>query len=73
MKEFAREFKRRAMDSGLDVDHAKLLLIGALNKETLSKLDTYISTAFPPADGKKEAMADRLARVGYAAIISFLK
>ena len=73
MKEFAREFERRALDAGLEEDHSKLTLIGALNKVTLTKLDTYISTAFPPADGKKEAMADRPARVSYRAILAFLK
>ncbi len=73
MKEFTREFERRAADSGLDEEHSKLILVGALNRDTLGKLDTYISTAYPPADGKKETMEDRLARVSYMAILAFLK
>ena len=35
MKEFVREFERRALDSGLEEEHSKLTLVGALNKETL--------------------------------------
>ena len=73
MEDFTREFERWAADSGLDEEHAKLILVGALNKDTLGRLDTYISTAFPPADGKKETTEDRLARVSYQAILAFLK
>ena len=73
LKEFTREFERRAADSGLEEEHAKLILVGALNKNTLGRLDTYISMAFPPADGRKETMEDRLARISYLSILAFLK
>ena len=44
MKEFAREFERRAQDTEMVEEDAKVMLVGSLNKETLSRLDTYVTT-----------------------------
>ena len=44
MKEFAREFERRAQDAEMAEEDAKVMLVGSLNKETLSRLDTYVTT-----------------------------
>ena len=50
-----------------------MLLVNGLNKETLTRLDSYISTTYPAETGSQETIEDRLARVGYHAIISFLQ
>ena len=55
------------MDSQIPEEYAKVLLVIGLNKETLTRLDSYISTT-----GAQETTEDRLARVGYHTIISFL-
>ena len=57
------------MDSQIPEEYAKVLL----NKETLTRLDSYISTTYPAETGALETTKDMLARVGYHAIISFLQ
>ena len=49
-----------------------MLLVNGLNKETLTRLDSYISMTYPGETGVQETTENRLARVGYYAIISFL-
>lgn len=44
MRDFAREFERRARDAEVVDDDAKVQLVGSLNKETLQRLDTYVTT-----------------------------
>ena len=73
MKDFAREFERRAVDAEVPDEDAKILLISALNADTLSKLDTWITTRDPSAALAKETANERLSRVTYGAMISFLK
>ena len=73
MKEFAREFERRVRDAGYSDDDAKVLLVSNLNSETLHKLDTYIATRDPSANLSKETTVERLRRISYPAMISFLK
>ena len=73
MKEFAREFERRVRDAGYSDDDAKVLLVSNLNAETLHKLDTYIATRDPSANLSKETTVERLRRISYPAMISFLK
>ena len=60
------------MDSQIPEEYAKVLLVNGLNKETLTRLDSYISTTYPAEMGAQETTKDRLARVGYHTIISFL-
>ncbi len=47
MKEFAWEFERRAQDAEMAPEDAKVMLVGALNKETLAQLDTFVTTKGP--------------------------
>ena len=53
MKEFAREFERRAADAGMSDEDAKVLLVGSLNKEMLQRLDTYVATMDPDEAARK--------------------
>ena len=73
MKEFAREFERRAQDAEMAEEDAKVLLVGSLNKETLTRLDTYVTTRDPSTVTRKETIQERLRRVSYASMLSFLK
>ncbi len=65
MKEFAREFERRARDAQMDEENAKVLLVGNLNKDTLTRLDTFVTTSNPGDFTMKETMEERLKRVPY--------
>ena len=71
-REYVREFERKMVDSQIPEEYAKVLLVNGLNKETLTRLDSYISTTYPVETGAQETTKGRLARVGYHAIISFL-
>ena len=73
MREFAREFERRAQDAGLTDEDAKVFLVGNLNKEALAKLDTFVTTQDPSAASAYETAQERLQRVSYATMIQFLK
>ena len=73
MKEFAREFERRARDAEMTEEDAKVLLVGSLNKDALSRLDTYVTTTYPGEVRAKETIQERLRRVSYAAMLGFLK
>ena len=73
MKEFAREFERRAADAAMADEDAKVLLVGSLNKETLQRLDTYVTTRDNDESAKKGTIQDRLRRVSYTSMLSFLK
>ena len=42
-REFAREFEQHSQDSGMDKQDAKVHLVSALNQDTLTHLDTYIT------------------------------
>jgi hypothetical protein len=56
MKEFAREFERRARDAEMTEEDAKVLLVGNLNKDALSRLDTYVTTTYPGEVRAKETI-----------------
>jgi hypothetical protein len=56
MTEFATEFERRARDAEMGDDDAKVLLVGSLNTQTLSRLDTFVTTTFPGEFRNKETM-----------------
>ena len=73
MREFAREFERRAQDAEMAEEDAKVLLVGSLNKDTLSRLDTFVTTREPGVAAGKETIQERLRRVPYSAMLSFLK
>ncbi len=73
MKEFARKFERRVQDAGYNDEDAKVLLVSNLNSQTLHKLDKFIATRDPSAAVAKETTTERLRRISYPAMISFLK
>mgnify|MGYP000737123253 CR=1 FL=1 len=47
MRDFAREFERRAVDAGLSEEDSKMMLVSSLNGQTLRRLDTYLTTRDP--------------------------
>ena len=60
------------MDSQVPYEYAKVLLTPGLNKESPTRLTSYISNTYPAEMGAQETTKDRLARVGYHTTISFL-
>ena len=73
MSSFAADFGRRAVDAEMDAADAKVFLLGSLNQETLVRLDTYVSTAFPGETLGKETMQERLAHIPYLTMLNFLR
>ena len=67
------EFARRVKDAGYADDDAKVLLVSNLNKDTLTKLDTFIATRDPSAASAQETTVERLGRISYPDMIGFLK
>ena len=54
-------------------EDAKVLLVNSLNRDTLSRLDTYVTTSDPGQATHKETVQERLGRVSYTAMLGFLK
>ena len=65
MREFAREFERRARDMGMAEEDAKVHLVLALNQDTLTCLDTYVTMRGGDEMARLETVQDRLRRIPY--------
>ncbi len=73
MTDYAQEFERRAKDAGYGEEDAKVILAASLNQQTLIRLDTYVTASFPGQIHGTETMMERLARIPYIAMLTFLK
>ena len=72
-RDFVREFERRARDAEMSAETSKVHLVAALNEETLRNLDAYVTLQGGEAMARLETMPDRLRRIGYAQMLSYLK
>ena len=73
-KDFARMFEGQARDAGIGDEDAKVLLVGSLNRNTLQRMDTYVTTmAWGGLMSHHETMTERLQRVPFAFMLGFLK
>ena len=72
-RDFAREFERQACDAEMGVEASKVHLVAALNKDTLQNLDTYVTLQGGEEMARLETMPDRLRRITYAQMLSYLK
>ena len=72
-RDFVREFERRARDAEMSAETSKVHLVAALNEETLQNLDAYVTLQGGEAMARLETMPDRLRRIGYAQMLSYLK
>ena len=72
-RDFVREFERRAQDAEMSAETSKVHLVAALNEEPLRNLDAYVTLQGGEAMARLETMPDRLRRIGYAQMLSYLK
>ena len=72
-RDFAREFERRARDAQMGAEASKVHLVAALNEDTLWNLDAYVTLQGGEEMARLETMPDRLRRITYAQILSYLK
>ena len=70
--EFAQEFEQCARDVGMAGEKAKVHLVLALNQDTLSHLDTYVSMCGDEM-AHLETVQDRLCYFSYVQILVYLK
>ena len=59
-REFAREFERCARDAGMAEEDAKVHLVSALNQDTLTHLDAYVTMHGGDKMAHLETIQDRL-------------
>ena len=72
-RDFAREFERQACDAEMGAETSKVHLIAALNEDTLRNLDAYVTLQGGEEMARLETMPDRLHRITYAQMLSYLK
>ena len=64
-REFAREFKWHAWDTGMVKEDAKVNLVSVLNQDTLARLDAYVTMRGGDEMARLETIQDRLRCVPY--------
>ena len=62
-REFTQEFERCAQDAGMAKEDTKVHLVSALNQDTLSCLDTYVTMHGGDKMACLETVQDRLRRI----------
>ena len=72
-RDFTREFERQAYNAEMGAEASKVHLVAALNKDTLRNLDAYITLQGKEEMVRQETMPDRLHRITYAQMLSYLK
>ena len=72
-REFAQEFERHARDAGMAKEDAKVHLVSALNQDTLTCLDTYITMHGGDKMAHLETIQDQLHCIPYIQMLAYLK
>ena len=72
-REFTREFEWHARDLAIAKEDAKVHLVLALNQDTLSRLDTYVTMRGGDNMARLETVQDRLHLVPYVQMLVYLK
>ena len=72
VREFAREFERKATDAGVKDEDAKATLITLLNVSTMQRLDQYIILQ-GEVDSTDLTAEQHLGKVPYKQILTYLK
>ena len=70
---FTREFERHACNAEMGAEASKVHLMVALNEDTLWNLDAYIPLQGSEEMACLETMPDRLHRITYVQMLSYLK
>ena len=72
-RDFAHEFEGRAHDAEMGAEASKVHLAAALNEDTLWNLNAYVTLQGREEIACLETMPDRLRRITYAQMLSYLK
>ena len=72
-REFAQEFEQHAQDVGMAEEDAKAHLVSALNQDTLTRLDAYITMHGGDEMAHLETIQDWLRCVPYVQMLAYLK
>ena len=72
-REFAQEFEWHAQDVGMAEEDSKVHLVLALNQDTLSHLDAYVTMRGSDGMAHLETIQDRLHWVPYIQMLAYLK
>ena len=71
--QFAHQFVKEVMDAEMSEEAAKALLIAALNNDTLVHLNNHVSMLGEVDTTRLETTVQRLHKVSYQQILSYLK
>ena len=71
--DFARELEHQAHDAEMGAEASKVHLVAALNEDTLQNLDASVTLQGGEEMAHLETMPDRLRRITYAQMLSYLK
>ena len=72
-REFTREFEQHARDTGIAKEDAKVHLVLALNQDTLTHLDIYVTMCGGDKMTHLETIQDWLRHVPYVQMLAYLK
>ena len=72
-RQFAREFKRHARDAGMTKENAKVHLVLALNQDTFTHLEAYVTMCGGNKMAHLETVQDQLRRIPYVQMLVYLK
>ena len=72
-REFAQEFKWCARDADMAKEDTKVYLVLALNQDTLTCLDAYVTMHGGDKMARLETIQDQLHHVPYVQILAYLK
>ena len=73
IREFAKEFEQCTWNMGMTEEDAKVHLVLALNQDTLSHLDAYVTMHGGSEMTQLETLQDRLHWVPYVHMLAYLK
>ena len=72
-KEFAHKFEWCTRDVGITEEEAKVHLVLALNQDTLTRLDAYVTMCGGDKMARLETVQNRLRQVPYIQMLAYLK
>ena len=72
-REFAQQFEQCAQDAGMAEEDAKVYLVLALNQDTLTHLETYVTMHGGDKIAHLETIQDQLRCIPYVQMLACLK
>ena len=72
-QKITQDWEQWVLDAEMPAAQAKVLLVSALNKETISRLDAFIAVKGGDEMAKLDLIQDRLRHVPYESMLRYLK